>query len=240
MITDVDRKLLIKLRIQHIKGTMKMQKDPQGHIQRTGSQNRRQPLLLALAIMLLAANSAKATIMVNASEVGDGVIFTLSGSVDLASLTYAGLGFTHGLLPGISPTDSTISFGTIEPDAYYVSDLVSPAGNSFGPGGQAIPSSVTGTSLFSLFFGPLGPVLCFSAGIPPSDLNGMMTFDSVSFSSLGLDAGMYEWTWSLGGVSDNLILSIGQPVPDTGSTLALLVLGLGGVLAVHRWRSLAP
>ncbi len=49
--------------------------------------------------------------------------------------------------------------------------------------------------------------------------------------------GTYNWTWSNGAVSDNLILNIGQNVPEGGPTLALLGLSLGGVLVgARRWK----
>ncbi len=70
-----------------------------------------------------------------------------------------------------------------------------------------------------------------------------MTFSSATFASLGLTPGTFEWSWTLGlpggtgSFSDNLILNIGQNVPEGGSTLALLGLSLGGVLVgARRWK----
>lgn len=209
----------------------------------TGSRTRKLPLLLALAVVLLGASSARATIMVNASEVGSDVVFTLSGGVDLASLTDGGA--TGGFPAVISPTAPLLSFGTGSGShVYLVSNLITPPGNNFGTGGQSLPSSVTGTTLFTMNFGVQSPNLLFSPGFAGSGLNGIMTFNSASFSSLGLTIGTYEWDWSNGNNTGNIILNIGQSVPgtsvpDTGSTLALLALGAGGVVALQRRRGLA-
>jgi hypothetical protein len=57
----------------------------------------------------------------------------------------------------------------------------------------------------------------------------------MTFASLGMTPGTYTWSWSNGGTSDSLILNIG--VPETGPTLALLGLALGGVLVgARRWK----
>ncbi len=64
-----------------------------------------------------------------------------------------------------------------------------------------------------------------------------MILASNTFMTLGITPGTYEWSWSNGGVSDNLILNIGQNVPEGGSTLAPLGLSLGGVLVgARRWK----
>ena len=57
-------------------------------LQQTASQKRKLTLLLVIASMLLAASPAQATIVINVSEVGNDVVFDLTGSVNPNSLLY--------------------------------------------------------------------------------------------------------------------------------------------------------
>ncbi len=203
-----------------------------------GSHKRKLPLVLALAVMLLAANSAKATIIIDASEVGGGVVFTLSGTLDLASLQLIESGV---IVPGIdSISGSGLFFGSdpTSPVSYYGATFTGPYPTTFGSGNIQFSLSSGPGSIFG--FGP-SPGVAFNVAdsyISGTTLANSMTFLG-TFTSLGLSTGTYEWNWSNGSASDSLILQIGSAsVPEAGSTLTLLVIGGGGLLAVHRWRGL--
>ena len=62
-------------------------------------------------------------------------------------------------------------------------------------------------------------------------------YDNATFSSLSVTPGTYEWIWGTG-ANQNFTLQIGAAkVPDTGSTLAFLALGLAALLGASRVRS---
>jgi len=65
-----------------------------------------------------------------------------------------------------------------------------------------------------------------------------MTFRNATFDSLGATPGTYEWTWGTG-ANQNFTVQIGGPppkVPDHGSTVGLLLLGLAALITVSRLR----
>jgi hypothetical protein len=193
---------------------MKTQENPQNQNQRAGSQKRKLPLCLVLAVMLLAATSAQATIMINASEVGSDVVLTLSGSVDLNSVpaSYGSQGPNNSNL--LIANTGQLFFGT--PGAnnglfYSLQNFFGPS--NFGTGGPFIQTATNTGSIFN-FYASNAVFLLDATYISGASLANTMTFPG-TFASLGMTPGTYEWTWSNGDFSDNLILNVGQSVPET-------------------------
>ena len=194
------------------------------------------PLLLALAVMLLAASSAQATIMISASEVGSDVVFTLSGSVDLNSVpsSYGSQGPNNSNL--LIANAGQLFFATPGSNNGLFYSLQNFSGlSNFGAGGIFIQTATNTGSIFN-FYASSAVFLLDATYTSGASLANTMTFPG-TFASLGMMPGTYEWSWSNNNVSDNLILNIGQSVPEGGSTLALLGLALGGVLVgARRWK----
>jgi K319L-like, PKD domain len=179
------------------------------------SRKRRLSIFLTFVLILLAAIPAQATIVITASEVGENVVFNLSGDVNLNSFaTFAGSG-TGFAAVGIEPTTSNIAFGSGPIDIYTLSSRSGPS--EFGPGADANATSTTGAAFgfFPYLYNP--PLIAVPQGSDGFGLAASITFESTTFASLGVNPGTYEWTWSTGGVSDNLILNIG-PVTNTPPT----------------------
>jgi hypothetical protein len=195
------------------------------------SGRRKLPLLIVLAVMLFAAGSARATLMINAIEVGSDVVFTLSGSVDLNSLLSTSGGPTS---LAIYPSAGIVSMGGGNVVFQFLQNLSGPS--NFGSGGVSLASSSAGDSFSFLAF---NHYLALPPGSNGLNLSGSMTFSGATFASLGVTPGTYQWSWTRAstGVSDNLILQIGPAsMPDTGSTLCMLGLGLAGmIVAARRW-----
>ena len=192
-------------------------------------------LLAPLAIMLLAAGSARATIIISASEVGGNVVFTFAGGLDLSSMTATNFTLSPSFNSTINPSLNGIQFWTTPATfrEYLLPNFSAPA--NYGAGGNHSPSAVSSAFPGFIFGGTGGFFYLPTTYVSSDPFSATMTFAGSTFASLGVTPGMYTWLWSNGGTSDSLILNIGQSgsVPDTGSTLAMLALGLGGVLALR-------
>jgi hypothetical protein len=72
-------------------------------------------------------------------------------------------------------------------------------------------------------------------------LSDSNTFNFATFASLGLTPGTsYTYTWGSGAHADSFIINVGsQSVPDTESTVTLLLIPVGLILCYRR-RSQAP
>jgi hypothetical protein len=203
------------------------------------------PLTLALAVMLLAASSAHATIMINANEVGGNVVFALTGSLNINSLDLITVVKDYGSLredrivpyerSGVPPGVITaIFFGTPLPlDVHNQGLLANLTGpSSYGSGGTLFhPSSNPGSIFAFSKFTPnsgLGSIQFPFSYSNLSMISASMSFAG-SFSSLGLTPGTYQWDWfnSSTNIHDSLILQIGS-VPET-STAMLMAIGLAGL-----------
>jgi hypothetical protein len=85
--------------------------------------------------------------------------------------------------------------------------------SNFGAGGLLIQTATNTGSIFN-FYASSAVFLLDATYTSGASLANTMTFPG-TFASLGMTPGTYEWTWSNGDFSDNLILNIGQSVPET-------------------------
>lgn len=197
---------------------------------------RKLPLILTLAVLLVCAQRASAIINVNAIEDSGNVVFSFTGSFNRDSGTL--LTSLYGGGSAIFPLEGTVTFNTGVPsEAGHNYELVNFTGpTSFGTSFVgSIASSHSGEGfLFSSTYERLFVQQTYGSGDP---FSGSMTFNSSTFASLGLNTGIYDWSWSNSttGASDSLRLTIGSAsVPDTGTTVALLGLALTGLAFVRR------
>jgi hypothetical protein len=163
------------------------------------------------------STTANAAYFIQASEIGGNVVFTGSGSLNLAALTPSSL---------IAPNGN--------PDATRLFAGILPPGN-FGSGEFTGLTTTTGAQI-----GVLGTSLRAPLGYISGAYLGTSTatFESSTFSSLGLAAGNYVWNWGQGASSDTLTLQIGDvsAVPEP-ATWGMMLLGfglIGGALRAQR------
>ncbi len=207
-------------------------------------------VILALAVMLLAASSAHATMMVYADQVGGNVVFTLSGNLNTDSLgqrfTVTIQTPTDFLVPnyvsGVPPlVETAFEFGTpgsapVVVNGGALPNLTGPSSFGFGGIGRSVDQPSNNTGSFFEFINTLG---VGSLSFPPSYFSGSPLSASMSFtgtfSSLRLTPGTYEWNWfnSSTNAHDSLVLEIGS-VPETGSTAMLMAMALAGLGWVRR------
>ncbi len=191
-------------------------------------KKRKLPLLLAIAVLLMAAIPAQARITINVSEVGNDVVFELSGSVNMASLVLSstgnpGTGFVPTMDPSIPLIQMVPSVSDNESwtyDSFTTSDFSGPSSFGFGEVIFVASSSAGAPFMFSLPHDGLPFNIGFNSGYAGIAIYSTMTFANATFGTLEINPGTYEWTWSTGGVSDSLILNIGiaHAVPNQAPT----------------------
>lgn len=218
-------------------------------------RTRKLPLILALAVMLLSANSAWAMITINANEVGSDVVFTLSGSLNTDSLDLITVidpntsPLQDRIIPfqrsGVPPGVITaIFFGSPLPVSVFnqgrLANLKGPSSYGPGPDSQSFHDSTNPGSIFAFSkFTHFGPdfgqgTLNFTISYTSlSPLAASMSFAG-TFSSLGLTPGTYQWDWfnSSTNIHDSLVLQIGS-VPEPSAEM-LMVIGLAALVWLRR------
>lgn len=176
------------------------------------------------------STTANAAYFIQASEIGGNVVFTGSGSLNLAALTPSSLIAPNTSFVHASAGDITLG----NPDATRLFAGILPPGN-FGSGEFTGLTTTTGAQI-----GVLGTSLRAPLGYISGAYLGTSTatFESSTFSSLGLAAGNYVWNWGQGASSDTLTLQIGDvsAVPEP-ATWGMMLLGfglIGGALRAQR------
>ena len=188
--------------------------------------------MLAISISAMALSSpAQAALTIDIQEVGPDVVATTSGSIDLTGLTYL---VTAHVFAGVEPSAAYfISAGPPDLSSFVdlYSGLTGPA--SFGQNqGVGTPFS-SGDAVWLMgmdgFFGvPAG----YTSGSP---LSATTTFKDLTFASLKLWPGVYEYTLP----NDTITLTIRDataavPEPATWAMMLLGFFALGATMRASR------
>lgn len=191
--------------------------------------------VVAGALLSVAATTgANAEFIANIDQVGNDVVLTGSGTIDLAGLHAANCPCDIAEA-GIDPGTGVLYIAPGLEDAYR--GATGPL--TFGTGGFTPASSSS------------GDVVGIEPGIEPGNpyisvpttyvsgnlLSDSMTFDNATFASLGLTPGIYTYSWSSPDeADDSFVINVGTtPLP---ATFPLFASGLGviGLLAWSRTR----
>ena len=177
----------------------------------------------------LSAPSAQAGYVVDLTQQGSNVVATGSGPIDLTGLSFfativgqASLVSSIGHIitgpTGFTPTD--LYTGFTGPADFGSGDLIIPAGSGSG--------DVVGiTAAAGEFFVPSGYV-------SGTSLSDTATYDSQTFSSLGVTRGRYEWTWGTGANQNFTLVVVPEPSAWAMMLLGFAGLGFAGYRAAHR------
>jgi hypothetical protein len=192
-----------------------------------------QPVLATLAITIvsgLSVRPAQAGYIVTLQEVGSDVVATGSGAIDLTGLTAGGSG---GKVSYMDPSIGSILTGPALPTVTSIAEYGTISGPaSFGThSGTENANSGSGDLVGIVNDQFLDVPFGYVSG---SALSGSSTYDSATFSSLGVTPGTYVWTWGTGEHADSFTLI--ASLPDSGSTFGLLLVALGGLFGVSRFR----
>lgn len=187
--------------------------------------------LLAVSTLALglAAGTAQAEYVVTLTQVGNDVVATGSGSLNITALSLTNQGYNGGL---IHPSAGEIIMGP------------SPSGaDEFGPGVSGPSSLGSSNAVFTASSASTsGGVVGIAFGqlfVPGNYVSGTElapvtdTYSDTTLAQMGIGSGTYQWTWGSGANADMFTLQVGA-VPEPGS---LLVLSTGlAALSVRRRR----
>jgi hypothetical protein len=181
-----------------------------------------------------AVSSARASYIVTLEQVGSDVVMTGNGAIDLNGLTGGGFPCVFCFQQaGIDPSLGqifTAPFGGI----IGFTGFTGPT--SFGTGGFTAPTIATGDGIGidaednTLF------INAFITNNGQATLSSSATYSKQTLSSLGVTPGIYEWTWGTGPNQNFTLDIIASGVPESGSTLGLLLVALIGLLGASRIR----
>ncbi len=190
-----------------------------------------QSMLATLAIAILcgvSAPSALAGYIVTLQQTPTGVVATGTGPIDLTGLTPVCSGCGVQGSSAIVPADADIGTGSGSVDFY--SGFTGPT--SFGSGGVTHATSFSGDAV--AMFEDQDSLSLPAGYVSGSPLSDSATYNSQTFSSLGVTPGIYVWTW---GTGTNQSFTLHATVPDSGSTFGLLSLALIALFGINRLRA---
>jgi hypothetical protein len=194
-------------------------------------------IAVAIPAMLIGAGvtpPAQAGYVVTLAEVGPNVVATGSGAIDLTDLGGRFCGCSGGGGAAVVPVNGAILTGpagnTTGYDVYNSTIITGPSSIGSGTGSAADIGSgdivgILSVSVGADLFVPFGYV----SGHPLSD---SATYDSQTFSSLGVTPGTYAWNWGSGADADSFTLhieAVAAPAPLIGHGMPVL-LAVGGML----------
>ncbi len=176
-----------------------------------------------IAAFLLGA-TAQAALVITIEEVGNDVVATASGTLNMADLTKGGGGdFESGYL---NPAAGMLAGGT----GVYSMYSGATGASSLGTGGVKNGDSVTG-DVFGLITGS-NHILISQTYVSGAQIDGTATWNNETFATLGLDETSFTMTWGSGDTADSMTVNAAVPEPATASMMAL-VAGLGFLIRRH-------
>lgn len=186
------------------------------------------PILLALALLLIAASSLHAAITINIKQQGNNVVVTGFGTANTMDL---GAQSTMTIFPGVISGPGFAAFGAVPPiDGWLYTGVTGPS--HFGDNAilTNLPDLTSG-DVFGIDGGE-GRLIVPENYTSGSSLSGSMTYTNTDIFALSLTPGTYTWTWGSGPNADSLTLTI----PEPASTAVLASLAALAIVALRQRR----
>ena len=189
------------------------------------------PPALALASLLLVPALGRAAVTISINQVGADVVATASGSITSLSGLTAGSSYVTPDSAVLAGWAANINMGPAQnsgnPVTSYTGFSATPANFGYSESPFAIPTSSTGSFLFTLYFGTLQLSQSYVLG---TAFDQTATWTNQSISSLKLAPGTYTYAWA--GDAIDIVVNA-TPVPEP-STYGLALGGLALALVAAR------
>jgi hypothetical protein len=189
----------------------------------------RKLLLVLVALYFVQATEPNAfcAFIFNVQQVGQNVIVNGSGTINTDALSRFS---QQSRFATIVPANGTLCAGPVAqtPAAQFYGLL---GAINFGSGGQTNATSGSGDIVGVEFENRVVVPSGYISGTPLAD---SATYNSQTFSSLGLTQGTYVYTWGTGPTADSLTINIGTGVPEPAS--AALIAAPIAIAALRRCR----
>jgi hypothetical protein len=189
-------------------------------------------LATSTGILLALSAPAHAAYVIEVQQVGNNVVATGGGSINVSALSLFGAGGPNPSF--VQPAGGFFLVGQTAAGNYF-SGFTGPG--SFGLSPAYTPAS-TSTGLM------VGIAASENLLVLPGDyISGSLlspssgVFTNATFSTLGLQQGVYTWTWGADAAADSFTIRIGQsavPEPATWATMLLGFVLIGGALRARR------
>lgn len=184
------------------------------------------------AAIFATGSHAQAGFIMTIQQVGNNVVETGSGTINLSALTFIENGLDQGGVGGSIGYAAAGPYPTISnPDDVLYSGISGPT--SFGSGAYLAASSGSGPVVD--VYGANGTLVVPTGYVSGAALSDTSTFINTTLAGLGLTTGDYIWTWGTGATADSFQVQIGTPEPSTFGLLALAAAGL--MLGCHLRRT---
>jgi hypothetical protein len=143
---------------------------------------------------------------VTVSQVGPDVVWSGSGSFNLAALTS---GSTQTIGSGFQATQAIWAIGPITTVEQYDGASFTTYPTSFGTAGSP-PSPTSSGSTFGILNDISGGRLLIvpSGYISNSIISGTATYPNTTIAGMNLTPGVYTWSWGSGGNASSLVMTI--------------------------------
>ena len=191
-------------------------------------------VVVSIIFGFLDSVETRADLLISITEVGDDVVVTAEGSLNIDLLTYIDTVPANDIFVDADSArviSGTAGFASV--DRYNV-----PQGpTSFGPGiGASFADFGSGDRVGILGSGTTESELLLPAGFVSGDsISSSMTFLNETISSLGLNEGTYMYSWGIVPIGDSVVVNISQAIPEPGLG-GLGVFGLAGIVFGFRQR----
>ena len=183
---------------------------------------------VSIFVLLITTTQNRAAFLLTLQQVGNNVVATGSGTLNLYALNLAASGPGSGT---IEPSDSLLCGGTGEADYYFT--VTGPS--DFGSGSSQINASSNSGNIVGID----GENLVVPAGYTSGLMTDTSTWDNATFSSLGITTGTYTWTWGNTFSADSLTVQTVAAVVPEPSSAALAMLCVPVLFGFRKFRNIA-
>ncbi len=182
-------------------------------------------IAISIIAALLLGASAQAALIITIEEVGDAVVATVSGTINMDALTATGSSgnLDNGVILGSA--GQVIAGGGAF--TYYNGAA---GGEMFGTNEFPLTGDSSTGDAFGIYAHPSFNYIAVSQSyVSGAQMNATTTWNNQTFATLGLDETSFTMTWGSGATADSMTMNAAVPEPATAGLLGISGLILFGI-----------